>query len=232
MKLAIMQPYFLPYLGYFQLIAAANLFVVYDAIKYTKKGWINRNRLLRDGRDAMFSVPLQRAPDQSHVCERRLADNFDRNKLINQFMTAYRRAPYFCETIELVESVVRYENDNLFEFVHHAIGAVCAHLCITTPIRTASQIAIDHGLKGEQRVLALCEALGARTYINAIGGVRLYSPEAFSERGIDLNFIESRPFEYRQFGRPFIPSLSIVDVMMFNPIETIREALDGGYELI
>ncbi|MFT5444885.1 MAG: hypothetical protein ACI9DC_000045 [Gammaproteobacteria bacterium] len=232
MKLAIMQPYFLPYLGYFQLIVAANLFVVYDTINSTKKGWINRNRLLRDGRDAMFSLPLQGGPDQSHVCERHLAETFDRNKLINHFVTAYRRAPHFCETIELLESVVRYKNDNLFEFVHHAIGAVCGHLSITTPIRTASQMTIDHGLKSEQRVLALCEALGASTYINAIGGVHLSSANAFCEKGIDLKFIESGPFEYRQLGQPFVASLSIADAMMFNPIEAIREALDGGYELI
>ena len=59
--LGIMQPYFLPYIGYWQLLSAVDQFVVYDNIKYTKKGWINRNRFLRDGTDAVFTIPLKGA---------------------------------------------------------------------------------------------------------------------------------------------------------------------------
>lgn len=93
MKLSIMQPYFLPYSGYFQLIAASDLFVVYDNIKYTKKGWINRNRFLRDGKAVPFSLPLKHAPDSLEIRERELTANFNPGKLLNQFRAAYRQAP-------------------------------------------------------------------------------------------------------------------------------------------
>ena len=232
MRLAIMQPYFFPYIGYFQLIAAVDLFIVYDNIKYTKKGWINRNRMLRNGKDVMFSLPLKSDSDHLHVCKRELAADFKRDKLLNQFTEAYRRAPYFAQTFPLVEQVVRYEDTNLFRFVHHSNLRVCEHLDIRTEIKVSSAIAIDHDLKNQAKVFALCEAVGASTYVNAIGGMELYSKEVFREKGIDLKFIQSNPFEYPQFSDPFVPWLSIIDVMMFNPLDTVRSRTSGNYELI
>lgn len=231
-SIAIMQPYFLPYIGYFQLIAAVDTFIVYDNIKYTKKGWINRNRMLKNGKDEMFSLPLKNGSDSLDVCERELAADFNRDKLLNQFRGAYRRAPYFEPTFPLVEQIVRHEDMNLFRFLHHSIARTCGHLGIATEIRTSSSIAIDHGLKSQGKVLALCEALGAATYVNAIGGMELYSKESFRERGIELKFIKSLPFEYPQFGNEFVPWLSIIDVMMFNPLDAIRACITTNYELI
>lgn len=232
MKLAIMQPYFMPYIGYFQLIAAVDTFIVYDNIKYTKKGWINRNRMLLNGTDAMFSLPLKSGSDALEVSERELAADFNRDKLLNQFKGAYRRAPYFEQTFPLVEQIVRYEDANLFRFLHHSIVKTCEHLGITTEIRISSDIGIDHGLKSQDKVLALCEAVGASTYINAIGGMELYSKDVFRERGIELEFIKSLPFEYAQHDNEFVPWLSIIDVMMFNPVGAIGNCIKTNYELI
>jgi hypothetical protein len=231
MKLAIMQPYFFPYIGYFQLIAAVDMFIVYDNIKYTKKGWINRNRMLRNGRDSMFSLPLKSASDSLDVCNRELAADFNRDKLIDQFVGAYGRAPYFRQTLPLVERVVRYEEANLFRFLYHSINRTCEHLGITTKIGNSSGIAIDHGLRSQDKVLALCEAVGASTYVNAIGGMELYSKETFQRKGIELTFLKSKPFEYPQFGLPFVACLSIVDLMMFNPLDTIQTCIATNYEL-
>lgn len=232
MKLAIMQPYFFPYIGYFQLIAAADLFVVYDNIKYTKKGWINRNRMLQNGKDAMFSLPLKSDSDFLDVRERELAADFNREKLLGQFSGAYRRAPYFEQTFPLVEQIVRHEDTNLFRYLHHSIVKTCEHLEIGTEIKISSDIAIDHGLRNQDKVLALCAATGASTYVNAIGGMELYSRETFRDKGIDLKFIRTKPFEYVQLGNAFIPWLSIIDVMMFNPLETIQTCITTNYELI
>ena len=232
MRLAIMQPYFFPYIGYYQLIAAADLFIVYDNIKYTKKGWINRNRMLQNGRDVLFSLPLKSDSDSLDVCERELAANFNRDKLLNQFKEAYRRAPHFARTFPLVEQIVRYEDTNLFRFLHHSIIKTCEHLGIMTEIRISSDIAIDHDMKNQDKVLALCEAVSANTYVNASGGMELYSKETFREKGIDLKFIQSKPFEYAQFSNAFVPWLSIIDVMMFNPLDTIRTRISTNYELI
>ena len=222
MKVAIMQPYFLPYIGYYQLISAVDLFIVYDNIKYTKKGWVNRNRMLQNGKDVMFSLPLKSDSDYLDVRARELSTEFNRDKLLNQFNGAYRRAPYFEQTFPLIEEVVRYENSNLFRFLHHAIVRTCAYLGITTEIRNSSDIDIDHNLRSQDKVLALCEAVGATTYVNSIGGMALYSKEAFLLKGINLKFIQSKQFSYPQFGNEFIPWLSIIDVLMFNPIETVK----------
>jgi len=232
MKVAIMQPYFFPYAGYLQLIAAVDIFIVYDNIKYTKKGWINRNRMLQNGKDVMFSLPLKSDHDSLDVCERRLAADFNRDKLLNQFEGAYRRAPYFKQTFPLVEQIVRHEDANLFRFLQYSIDRTCAHLGITTELRVSSDINIDHGLKNQDKVLALCDAVRASIYVNAIGGMELYSKESFREKGIELQFIKSKPFEYAQFGDAFVPWLSIIDVMMFNPVDVIKKYIEAGYELI
>lgn len=231
MKLAIMQPYFLPYIGYFQLIGAVDLFVVYDNIKYTKKGWINRNRMLRDGSDAMFSLPLKGDSDHKDVRERELAADFRREKLLQQFAEGYRRAPCLAQTMALLEQVILYPETNLFRFLDHSIHAVCGHLGIRTEIRISSTVPIDHGLKAQDKVIALCKALGADTYVNPIGGVELYSREEFASHGIELQFLRARPFEYPQLGDPFVPWLSIADVLMFNPPDHVREHLLPSYEL-
>ena len=225
MRLGIMQPYFLPYIGYFQLIASVDQFIVYDNIKYTKKGWINRNRFLQNGKDAMFSLSLKKDSDSLDVCERELVNDFDRDKLLNQIKSAYRRAPYFAQTFPLVEQIVRYPESDLFLFLHNSIVQVCAHLGINTKIIVSSEVDIDHQLRAQDKVLALCEALDATAYVNAIGGVELYSKKTFQEKGIELQFIRSKPFDYVQFDDAFVPWLSIIDVLMFNPVGVVQSQL-------
>lgn len=232
MKLGIMQPYFLPYIGYFQLIASVDQFIVYDNIKYIKNGWINRNRMLLNGTDTVFTLPLGKGSDALNVVDRKLAVEFDRDKLLNRFKGAYNRAPEFEVVYPILERIVRHDEGNLFHYIHHSIVQMCEHLGIETEIRVSSKFDIDHNLKGQDRVLALCKAAGADTYINLIGGVGLYSKEAFRIQGIDLQFIKTTPFEYAQFGAAFVPWLSIVDVLMFNPLDRVRACYNENYELI
>ena len=232
MKAAIMQPYFFPYLGYFQLIASVDVFVVYDHIEYTKRGWINRNRLLRDGQAVTFSLPLQKASDHAAVDERALAADFRPAKLLNQLRGAYARAPYFARTFPLIESVLGFGETNLFRYLHHSLIRLCEWLGIVTPLRVSSSIPVAAELRGQDKVLAICRAVGAGTYVNAIGGLELYSRADFAAQGLDLKFLRSTAFEYPQFGAGFVPQLSIIDVLMFNPVETVRARLAHGYELI
>lgn len=227
-----MQPYFLPYIGYFQLIAAVDLFIIYDNVKYTKKGWINRNRILKNGKDVIFSLPLKSNSDCLDVYERVLAADYNREKLLNQLKGAYHRAPYFKQVFPLIEQIVQFKDENLFRYILNSIVKICEYLKITTRILISSEIAIDHELKGQDKVLALCKASGASTYLNAIGGMELYSKGTFLENGIELKFIRSIPFEYPQFANEFVPWLSIIDVMMFNAPEKIIEKVNGDYELV
>jgi hypothetical protein len=231
MTAAIMQPYFLPYIGYFQLVAAADVFVIYDNIKYTKKGWINRNRILRDGRDATFSLPLKKGSDALQIREREIAADFDRGKLLNQITAAYRKAPHYSSCLPLLKAVIEHDETNLFRFLHHSIVQTCGHLGINTPVTVSSTIPIDHSLCGADKVLAICRALGADRYINPIGGTLLYSRERFAQGGIALHFIESQLIPYPQFGDNFVPWLSILDVIMFNHPLEIAGVLHSGYTL-
>jgi hypothetical protein len=232
MKIAIMQPYFFPYIGYFQLIALVDMFIIYDNIKYTKKGWINRNRILRNGADLVFTVPLRKDSDSLDVRDRTLAVDFDRRKLVNQMREAYRRAPYFQQAFPVVEKSVMSPLENLFEYIRGSVLEVCRYFGIDTRIVPSSSLVISPGLKAENRVLALCNAAGASVYVNAIGGEELYSREEFDARGVELKFLKSRAITYPQFGDPFVPSLSIIDVMMFNSVTRIREFLESHYELL
>jgi hypothetical protein len=121
---------------------------------------------------------------------------------------------------------------NLFDYIYGSVMNVCRYLGIGTRIVASSSIPLDSALKAEDRVLALCKATGASGYVNPIGGQKLYSRKEFEERGVELKFLESHPIAYPQFNRPFVPSLSIVDVMMFNSVPAIRELLETGYELV
>ena len=225
MKVGIRQPYFFPYIGYFQLIAAVDVFVLYDNVEYTKKGWINRNRMLRDGKDAMFSLPLKKASDFLSISQRELSTEFRRRKLLNQFAEAYKKAPYFANVYPLLEQAVAFEDANLFRYVRHSLIVLCSYLGIDTEIKTASDINIDHKLKSQDKVLAMCGALKAHTYVNAIGGLELYGSEDFQAKNLALKFIRAKLCSYLQLGFPYVPGLSIIDVLMFNSADNVKEML-------
>ena len=226
-----MQPYFLPYLGYWQVRAAVDRFVVYDNIEYTKKGWINRNRFLRHGADAPFTLPLKKGSDFLDIRDRSLADDFNPATLLNPFRDAYRKAPHFEAVFPVVERIVTAAPKNLFDYLLHSLMATAAYLEIKTPIIVSSTVPIDHGLKSGDKVLAMCGALGANRYLNTVGGQTLYAPDAFAAAGVELKFIQTRPVTYAQLGQPFVPGLSILDVMMFNSPDAVKRML-GEYDLL
>lgn len=232
MRVAIMQPYFLPYIGYFQLINAVDTFVVYDNIQYTKKGWINRNRFLRNHVDAVFSIPLKKDSDYLNVDQREIAESFDKTKLLSQLRAAYQTSPCYALAMPVIEAIIQHPETNLFRYIRQSIVAVCGYLNIQCKIIDSSTVSIDHSLKAQDKVIAICEALGASVYVNPIGGTSLYSTAAFAERGMDLRFLKSTPFEYSQFGKPFVPWLSILDVMLFNAREVTEACVREKYTLI
>lgn len=227
LTIAIMQPYFLPYIGYWQLINAVDMFIVYDNIKYTKKGWINRNRMLRGGKAVTFTLPLKKDSDSLDIRKRHLATSFtdDKHKLFRQFKTTYQNAPNFQEGINLVEECIFFEDDSLFPYILNSIKAICSYLEISKKIVVSSGISMNHEQKGQQRVIATCKAVGADRYINPIGGLDLYDKESFLVDGIDLKFLQSRPYHYAQLGNDFIPDLSIIDLIMFNDKSTVQSLI-------
>jgi len=225
MKVACMQPYFLPYIGYFQLISAVDKFVVYDNIKYTKKGWINRNRFLVNGLEAVFSLPLKKDSDSLNVNQRYLADSFVPEDLLNRFKEAYRKAPEFSSVMPLLGDIIYHPSTNLFEFIFSSIRLICNFLEIKTQLVISSSITCNHSLKSAERVQATCNSFGADTYINPVGGMDLYKKADFAENGINLKFIKALPYEYPQFGETFVPWLSVIDVLMFNSLVEIGQLI-------
>lgn len=234
LKLAIMQPYFLPYIGYYQLIHCVDLFVVYDNVQFTKAGWIHRNRFLANGDGRMFSLPLRKASDYLAINQRELAASYaaDGAKIVRQLAAAYRKAPYFLRTMPLVEQCFEAEEANLFRFVHRSLQLTTDFLGIATPLVIASSVAIDHRLRGQEKVLAICCQLGADRYVNAIGGVDLYSAERFNRCGINLRFLQPLFTDYPQFDHRFVPWLSIIDVLMFNDRDTVSRYLGERFQLV
>ena len=232
MRIAIMQPYFLPYIGYFQLINLVDEFVVYDNIQFTKKGWINRNRILVNGKDDFITLPLKKDSDFLNVNERFLSDDFqnEKRKLLNKIRGAYAKAPFFKSTFPLVEDIINCEERNLFDFIYFSILKLCEYLEISTKIIKSSDLNFDiEQYKGEEKVLAICKRLNAKAYINPIGGTELYNKNNFKSDEIELLFIRSKDIHYKQFDNEFIPWLSIIDLLMFNEKEIVRNQLNEYY---
>ena len=185
MKLAIMQPYFLPYIGYFQLLNNVDSFVIYDNIQFTKKGWINRNRILLNGNDQLFSLPLKKNSDYLNVDQRFLAESFNTEalKILRKIENSYRKAPNFKEVYPLIKQIFTYKEENLFMFILNSIKEINNYLGINTEIIVSSGIDIDHSLTSSDKVLAICENLKGTNYINPVGGKDLYNKFDLSKLG-------------------------------------------------
>ncbi len=227
MKVAIMQPYFFPYIGYFQLLGAVDEFVIYDNIQYTKKGWINRNRILANGQARYITLPIKKDSDYLDVYQRHLADDWkkQRKRMLNRIQDAYRKAPQFAQAFPVVEACLLFDNPGLFEFLLNSLKLVNQYIGIETPLIVSSTVEIDHSLRGEQKVIALCKARSADEYINPIGGIELYSKDRFSSDSIRLSFLRSSLSPYSQTVREFVPALSVIDVVMHNSRSQINEML-------
>ena len=224
MKLGIMQPYFMPYIGYFQLIKSVDKYVIYDDVNFIKSGWINRNRILLNGEIFMIHLPMQGAGSFKKINEINIGKN--KEKVLSIIEQAYRKAPCYSQVIPLISDIIRYDNENLALFLSNSIIKIARYLHIETEILLSSEIKKDNDLKAQDKVKAICGILGATEYNNAIGGQELYDKSDFSAHKIDLKFLKTEMVPYPQFKNEFIPSLSIIDVLMFNSVDKINLMLD------
>lgn len=225
MKLGIMQPYLFPYIGYFSLIKAVDKYVVYDDVNYIKKGWINRNNILVNGKSNLFSISLLQASQNKLINE--IEIGYDFNSFLKMIHHSYSKAPFFAEAFSVIENIVGYEDKNLASFITNSLVKISEYLKIDTEFIVSSKIEKENDLRGQEKILHICKILGATDYYNAIGGQELYSKEKFCEEGINLHFLKSNTAEYKQFDNEFVPNLSILDVMMFNSSEEINGMLDN-----
>jgi len=229
MTLGIMQPYLFPYIGYWQLINAVDTFVIYDDVNYIKQGYINRNSILSNGRSQQITLELIGASSNKFINEIKVGNNS--RKIIKSLKQNYIKAPYFKEVSELLENILLKEEKNLAKFIGFSIEEIATYLNIKTQFIYSSNIKKDNELKAQDKVIDICKQLKATNYINAIGGQDLYSKDDFNRENIQLNFLDTELIEYKQLKNDFIPYLSIIDILMFNSENEIKEMLNN-YKLV
>lgn len=222
-----MQPYFFPYLGYFQLIGAVDTFVVLDEAQYIKGGWINRNRILLHGQPGYITLPVQKESSKLAINERAFGESFeaDKRKVLGKIGDAYRKAPHFEHVFGVISECLASTERNVSTFVVQVLKTCCRYLQIDTPLVLSSDLVRFEDLKGQDRILEINASLGATHYINALGGEGLYDRDRFVRRGLKLSFLRPRRLTYRQFEGTHVSELSIIDVMMFNSVEEIASLL-------
>lgn len=223
MKIGIMQPYFFPYLGYFQLIQAVDRFVIYDDVNFIKGGWINRNFILSQGRAQRITMQLSGASPYKLINAIEVGGNLKR--LLMTISQAYSKAPCYAVVFPMIETCLTYPEKNLARFLEFSLRTICRYLGIETELFVSSSLQKDNSLKGPEKVIAICKNLSGTTYINAIGGKELYKSELFQQNKMELCFLEMSTVTYPQFRGIFVPTLSIIDVMMFNSQEQISHLL-------
>lgn len=225
MKVGIMQPYFFPYLGYWQLMNAVDMYVILDDVSYIKGGWINHNFIKCDGGKQSVGIQINGASQNIDINDLTvLHDERWNKKTLRRFESAYRKAPYYADVLPVFEKSLTCPEENLAVFLGHSLREAADYMNIKTPFLYSSEIEKDNTLKAQDRIIEICKRLGADTYINAIGGVSLYNPEDFRNVGMELRFLKMDDgIAYPQGSGDFIPSLSILDIMVHNS----RSAISG-----
>ncbi len=229
MKLAIMQPYFMPYIGYFQTMAAVDTYVVYDDVQYIKGGWVSHNNIIIGGEKKMFTIILKGASPNKLFNEVEIGDDF--KKFERMLQSAYAKAPYFNEIMPLLHTIFTYDEKSLGKFLLHSYQVLLDYLKIPTQLVLSSDLVKDSTLRGQDKVLNICKNIHATEYYNAIGGQELYDKKVFAEHGIKLSFVQTEQVAYPQFAPEFIPNLSIIDVLMHNGKAGTKQLLNA-YRLI
>lgn len=232
MKIGIMQPYFFPYIGYWQLMNAVDKYVIYDDVNFIKGGWINRNKILMNGTAKMINLQMHNASPNKLINEVEVLGNPIYNKkLLRTIESCYNKAPQYTSVFPVIEGIITQEQGNLAKYLEYAIGQICKYLSFDTEIIVSSSIDKNNGLKGQDKVIEICKVLGGDEYYNSIGGQELYSQVYFASKKIKLRFLKTGEVEYKQFNDGFVANLSIIDVMMFNSVDQIKNKLKM-YELI
>lgn len=231
-RIAIMQPYFFPYIGYWQLINAVDVFVIYDIGHYIKDGWMHRNRIIRKGTPEYISLPIEHASSNKCIKDIKLATNkkyiFSKQK--ETISHCYKKAPYYLVIEPMFNKILDFENEYLVAFIKNHLEIVCKYLNISTEFILASELIESEGKDVCEKIYQICEKVGIYNFINPIGGMQFYEKEDFLKHGhVKLSFLQRQCYiEYSQYGNKlgFVPDLSIIDVMMNCSTDEIAKYLE------
>ena len=234
MKVAVMQPYLFPYIGYFQLVNAVDYFVFADDVNYIKRGFINRNKILLNNQEQYFTVPCHKPSQNRLINEIKIADDmkgYPENILLT-IRQAYKKAPFFTEVFPIIESLFHSGIDSIATLAARSVQSVAKYMEIEVDFKFSS-VSFSHtkGQERSARLINITKESGSDHYINPIGGNMLYDKEHFKSHGITLEFLSPQIRPYTQFTDDFVPNLSIIDVLMFNSPEQTKILLEQ-YKLV
>lgn len=227
-----MQPYFFPYLGYFQLLGLADEIIILDDVQFTRKGWINRNRIAdRAGNEIPLVIALESSSRETPINKMSISSTFSPKKIIDTLSHTYSKAEFYQPTMSLLQPIFDSKFESLSEWLTNSLRLTCSYLGIAEEFTFSSMIPNPDGLKGQDRILQLCKLSGASEYVNLSGGKSIYSSELFLSEDINLVFLESKLSIYQRHGKVFIPGLSIIDLMMNLEIPELQRLVSDDYEL-
>lgn len=227
-SVAIMQPYFFPYLGYFSLIAATDLWIFFDTAQYIRHGWVNRNRILKPSKDdwQYITVPLEKHARDTPIKDIIPKSNGWQTKMLAQ-LEHYKKAPFYNQVIELVREVIMSQEseDSIAELNVRCIEYVCNYLKIDFYWEVFSEMDLDVEKVSapDEWALNICKEIGIKRYINSLGGLDFFDIRKYEQQGIEIEFIRNSLLRYPQPSKDFIRGLSIIDVMMFNEQSTVKK---------
>jgi hypothetical protein len=228
-SIAIMQPYFFPYIGYYQLFNAADEFVFYDDVNFIKRGWINRNNFLIQGNQKKITIPVEKASQNNLIMNTYSALNdAEGSKILKNIEISYNKAPHFEEVFQIFRNVIDISTKKtpISEVAAMSITLVAKYLNLSTQVSYSSKkFHESKGLEKADRLISICKKRGIHNYLNAINGKELYSKDYFTSRDINLKFIQPKFIQYQQLSDNYIGNLSIIDVLMFNSVNETKDLL-------
>lgn len=231
MTLGIMQPYFFPYVGYFSVIAASDMFILFDTAQYIRHGWVNRNRILKPSKDdwQYITIPLAKHHRETPISEIRVRNDGWEKKIIAQLQHYKKRAPFYKQVISLVEEslLVEYPDDLLIHRLDQSLKLVCEYCLLDVQQCTFSELGIEikEASEPDEWALNICSALEANHYVNPEGGMDFFDTQKYENSGISVDFLRNNLSPYHQPNSEFIAGLSIIDVLMFNNAEDTRKLI-------
>ncbi|MEG0431523.1 MAG: WbqC family protein [Anaerovoracaceae bacterium] len=229
MRVALMQPYFFPYLGYYQLINSVDEFVIFDNAQYVRRSWMNRNKILNEQKESSFiTVPISKSPRKTKIKDVIIDHHTNWQEKISHQLFYYKNAPYYHDVLDFLNECFLDNSGNLSDFNTSLLRKTCALFSIDTNITILSQRfpTIDRADAADEWGIAVSQSLDATEYINAIGGKEFYSEQKYTDHGLKLKFINPILTPYEQYKNQFIPGLSIIDVMMFNDKNIIKDMVE------
>lgn len=223
MKLGNQQPYFFPYFAYWQLLNLVDLYVIADNVQFSKKSFINRNYILLNGQSHRITLEVVGVHLGIPINKVQVGRNLE--KIRRTIFYAYKKAPYFNDIFPIISDVLMNKEKNLAKFIQYSIESISNYLDINTKIVNESDLNLKPSLSAQSSIIEICKLFNANNYINAVGGLKLYSKNIFEKNSIKLNFLKMDNINYNQRNKIFIPNLSIIDVLMFNKRDEVKNML-------